>query len=285
MAMRSPETNEHRPIRNLLRKLIAAPAALSIIWPLMLIVGGYVAWSRWGAEFMAQKYSGVDPSLIEITEPPVYVRSNIVQTVYQDTAMEELSLMDLQATAKIASAFASHPWVRCVNSVRKLPGGVIDVRIDYRVPAAMVHVISRHPEVVNSAFFAVDGDGVLLPTTEFSTSDTRNYVHIDVPAAYPTGVIGTPFGDQRVEAAARLAAVLQPFREKTRVKSIGVSGDWRETTMPQLVLTTQDGIRLYWGSPPGLEKPGEWTWEMKLQALLAGNFTENGDLRMARVPK
>jgi hypothetical protein len=197
--------------------------------------------------------------------------------------MEGLSLLDPQATAKIASAFASHPWVRSVNSVRKSPHGVIDVRIDYRVPVAMVHVISRHPEVTGSSFFAVDGEGVLLPTNEFSRSDTNQYVHIDVPAAYPTGVVGTAFGDLRVEAAARLAELLAPLHAQIGVKVIGVPGDWRESAVPQLELTTKNGVRLFWGSPPGHESPGERTAEMKLQTLLAGDFTENTDLRIAQL--
>lgn len=285
MAMRSNEASEHRPIRNFLRKLVAAPAALSVVWPMMLIIGGYVAWNQWGAEYLADKYSGVDPSLIEITEPPIYVRSNIVEAVYRDTAMESLSLIDSQATAKIASAFASNPWVRRVNSVRKLPGGVIDVRIDYRVPVAMVHVISRHPEVTGSSFFAVDGDGVFLPPHEFSRSDTRNYVHIYVPAAYPSGMPGTPFGNPRVEAAAQLAAVLAPIRDRIRVKSIGVPGDLRESAIPQLELTTQDDVRVFWGSPPGHESPGERTAEMKLQVLLTAKVKNNTDLRIASLPR
>ena len=284
VAMRSQDKTERRPIRRLLGRLIAAPGALSIIWPLLLVVGGFAAWNQWGADFLADKYHGVDPSLIEITETPVYVRSNLVETVYRDTALDGLSLLDAQATAKIASAFASHPWVRGVNSVRKLPGGVIDVRIDYRVPVAMVHVISRHPEVTGSSFFAVDGEGVLLPTNEFSRSDTNNYVHIDVPSAYPTGVVGTAFGDLRVEAAAKLAAILAPVRTQIGVKVIGVPGDWRESVVPQLELTTTDDVRLFWGSPPGYESPGERTAAMKLQALLAGDFAENTDLRIARLP-
>lgn len=285
VAMRSPDTEERRPIRRFLRTLIAAPASLSIIWPLLLIIGGYFAWSRWGADYMAQKYYGVDASLIEVTEPPRYVRSDVIQTVYQSTALENLSLMDPQATAKIASAFASHPWVRAVNSVRKLPGGAIDVRIEYRVPVAMVHVISRHPEVTGSSFFAVDRDGVLLPTIEFSQSDTRNYIHIDVPAAYPKGNVGYGFGDQRVEAAAALAGILHPHRETTAIKSIGIHGDWRETTLPELVLLTHNGDRIFWGNPPGFELPGEPTAEMKLQTLLAGDLGRYTDLRMARVPE
>ena len=51
MAMRSPNPEQpHRPIRDLLRRLIKAPAALSVVWPVLLIVGGYIAWQRPFAE-------------------------------------------------------------------------------------------------------------------------------------------------------------------------------------------------------------------------------------------
>ena len=170
MAMRSSESEKHRPIRDLLRRLIKAPAALSILWPALLIVGGYVAWHRWGSDHVASQYSGIDPTLIEVTQPPAYVRTNIVKAVYRDTAMEGLSLLDRQATAKIASAFSMHPWVRSVVSVRKLPGGVIDVRLEYRTPVAMVHVFKPDPADTGSYFFPVDGDGILMPGTEFAPS-------------------------------------------------------------------------------------------------------------------
>lgn len=286
--MRS-EAPDNRPIRSLLRRLIRAPAMLSFVWPAMLIIGGYVAWHQWGAEYMNSKYYGVDPAQFQVSAPPGYVRSDIVQTVYQDTAMENLSLLDTQATAKIASAFATHPWVHRVNSVRKLPGGQIDVRLDYRKPVAMVRVISKHDEVRGSAFFAIDGAGILLPPSEFSREETQQYVHISVPDTYPRGSVGRKFGDFRVEAAAKVAAIISPYNKlaadngQLAIQTIGVFGDPRQTTVPQLELETVSGKKKFWGSSPGMELPGEPTAEMKLRVLMASG-DENIDLRMARLP-
>ena len=169
MAMRSANSEKPRPVRDLLRRLIKAPAALSVLWPAILILGGYVAWHRWGAIHVAKQYGGIDPTLIQVTDPPSYVRTNVVKSVYRDTAMEELSLLDRQATAKIASAFSMHPWVRKVVSVRKLPGGVIDIRLEYREPVAMVHVFKPDPNRYWQLLFSRRWRwGCLLPTSEFA---------------------------------------------------------------------------------------------------------------------
>ena len=283
MAAKKPQPNEPKPRRRLLQRLIKAPAALSILWPALLLCGGYLAWHRWGADHVASQYYALDPTLIEVTEPPEYIRTSVVDAVYRDTALGDLSLLDARASAKIASAFASHPWVRHVTGVRKLPGGVIDVHVQYRRPVAMVHVISRHPEVSDSSFFAVDGEGTLLPTADFAPAETRQYLHIVVPGAYPTGGVGSPFGDLRVEAAARVAAVLAKYREDAGIASIGVHGDPRRTGAPQFELTTRSGERLFWGSAPGSELAGEPPAAMKLQVLLEG-AAPGSDLRMAGRP-
>ncbi len=279
--MRSPDSDRPRPIRDLLRRLIKAPAAFSVLWPALLIVGGYIAWHRWGSVHVTERYSGIDPTLIHITDPPEHVRTNIVKSVYRDTAMEELSLLDRQATAKIASAFSMHPWVRQVVGVRKLPGGVIDVRLEYRTPVAMVHVFKPDQNDTRSYFFPVDGEGVLLPTAEFAQAETSHYLYIEVPGVYSTNDAGTPFGDRRVEAAASLAELLLPLREEASLRSIGVHGDPRQTEVPQLELTTQSGAQLFWGSPPGSELPGEPTATMKLRTLMAVDKSQNADLRIA----
>ncbi|MGB7346212.1 MAG: hypothetical protein WBD20_18485, partial [Pirellulaceae bacterium] len=238
--------------------------------------------------YMNSKYYGVDTTAFQVSSPPEYIRSDIVQTVYKDTAMENLSLLDSQATAKIASAFSTNPWVRRVNSVRKLPGGQIDVRLDYRKPVAMVHVISKHPDVVGSAFFAIDGEGVILPS-ELSANDTRDFIRISVPGSYPSGSAGRKFGDFRVESAARVAAIIAPFNARTTenrpaiITTIGVHGDPRLTTVPQLELVTASGKKKFWGSPPGMELPGEPSAETKFRGLVASG-DENIDLRIARSP-
>ena len=283
MAMRSADADQRRPIRQLLGRLVKAPAALSILWPAILILGGYVGWHRWGSEHVAKEFYGVDVAKIQVTEPPPYVRASVVNTVYRDTAMEGLSLLDKQASAKIASAFSMHPWVRKVISVRKLPGGVVDIRLQYRQPVAMVLVETEAPNDNQNYVFPVDGDGVLLPPTEFARAETANFIHIEIPGVSSQDrFAGVPFGDPRVEAAARLAEVLLFYREQAQLVSIGVHGDPRQNEVPQLELTKLDRTRLFWGSPPGQELPGEPTAEMKLKTLLAAQPTNNMDLRMAQ---
>lgn len=282
MAMRSANADQRRPIRQLLGKLVKAPAALSVLWPVLLILGGYVGWHRWGSEHVVKELYRVDVAKIQITEPPSYVRANVVKTVYRDTAMEGLSLLDTQASAKIASAFSMHPWVRKVISVRKLPGGVVDIRLEYRQPVAMVLVETEDPTDQQNYVFPIDGDGVLLPPTEFARAETADFIHIEIPGVSSQDrFAGTPFGDPRVEAAASLAEVLLFYREQTQLASIGVHGDPRQNKVPQLELTKFDRTRLFWGSPPGQELPGEPTAEMKLRTLLGAQPSNSMDLRMA----
>ncbi|MGI9472996.1 MAG: hypothetical protein ACR2NZ_15760 [Rubripirellula sp.] len=282
MALRSADSEDRRPIRKLLGRLIKAPAAFSVLWPVLLIVGGYAAWHRWGTVHVAGKYSGIDPTMIQVTDPPSYVRTNVVKAVYRDTAMEGLSILDRQATAKIASAFSMHPWVRKVTGVRKLPGGAIDVRLEYRSPVAMVHVFKPNDPENQSFFFPVDGEGVLLPGNEFAEAETRNFIYIEVPGVYTSNAVGTPFGDLRVEAASKLAEILASYREETQIRSIGVHGDPRQTDVPQMELTMHSGAKVTWGSPPGHELPGEPTVEMKLRSLISTDQESDSDLRMAR---
>ena len=281
MGTHADETKDVRPVRSLLRRLIAAPAMLSFVWPAFLIFGGYVAWHQWGAEYMNSRFYGIDPAVIQISPAPEYVRSDLVTQVYQDTAMEDLSLLDNQATAKIASAFAIHPWIKEVNSVRKLPHGKIDVRVEYRKPVAMFYTPkSRHPEYKGPGFFALDSEGVLLP--QLPSKETLQYIHILAtdPNVYPNGRLGSRFGNAKVEAAASLAAILAPYREQIQAKSIEFF-DLRHVAVPQLEIVTASGKTKFWGSPPGMELPEEAGINAKLRALLQSG-DEDIDLRMAQ---
>jgi hypothetical protein len=267
------------PVQNLLQRLIHAPTIMALLWPLILVIGGYIAWQRWGSEQIAQKFYGLDPEQIHVTQPTGYIQADIVSAVYRDTKLDQLSLLDPSASARIASAFASHPWVSRVLAVRKLPGGVVDVHVQYRSPVAMVFVISRHPEVSGRSFFAVDDEGVLLPTTEFTRDQTMSYPHIEIPDVYPTGGVGSGFGDPRVIAAAKLASLLFPYRESLKLRSIQLDPANRNAPVPQFQFVTRDGQTFPWGSAPGQEMPGEPRNEDKLRSLLA----KSGDQGSTRI--
>lgn len=293
------DSSDHRPIRRLLRQLIKAPAVWSLVWPMVLLIGSYVAYSRWYRDYLHAQYDAIDPANIEITQPHRYIRANLAEEVYQATRLSELSPLDRQATAKVASAFASHPWVKHVQSVRKLPEGRLQVDLEYRRPVAVFHAtgdaawlehIENHLRSLNYSvdggadqlYFPLDGEGVLLPTDHMTLEDTQSLIHIEVREVFPTGNKGTPFGDRRVESAALLARLLLAVGDQIQIAKITVSGDPRMNLVPLLELITADGTHLFWGSPPGMEQPNERTAKEKLTDLLAGRYVAGGDLRFAR---
>ncbi|MEO1524054.1 MAG: hypothetical protein AAFX06_01395 [Planctomycetota bacterium] len=287
MAMRTDQP-DHRPIRRLLVRLIKAPAAWSLVWPLALIFGTYIALNRWGWEFLAERYGKLDPQRVSVSEPHRYVRSDIVSEVYQDTGLERLSPLDRQATAKLASAFASHPWVRRVHRVHKLPGGGVDVQLEYREPVAAFHLTGdwewfqnlEFPpaDVDDDQYFALDAEGVLLPTRDLTVDDMDRLIQIEVWEKYPFGDEGTPFGDRGIESAALLAGLLSKVSDQIRISKITLSGDSRLNVIPQLHITTANNIHVFWGSPPGMEQPNERSAREKLEDLVRGNFANETDL-------
>lgn len=252
-----------------------------MVWPAALVIGGYIAWHKWGAEHVSKKYYGINPASIHITTPPDYISADIAKTVYSDTRLDQLSLLDPAAAARIASAFSFHPWVRRVVAVRKLPAGEVDVHLQYRRPVAMVFVISRHPEIKGRSFFAIDEDGVLLPPTEFSRDETMKYLHIEVPDVYPTGGIGSSFGDNRVTGAAKVAAVVEAYRDSLKLRSIRLADSSRTSPVPQYELFTSHGRDLFWGSAPGEELYGEPLSDAKIRQLLEQSRRES-DLAEAK---
>lgn len=281
VAMRSPKDERIRPVRDLITRLIKAPALVALLWPCVLVVIGAVAWNRWGQYRMREEFVGLELEAIDVTAPPDFVRSPIVDHVFHDSSLDTLSLLDPSAATRIASAFSVHPWVQRVASVRKLPGGKVDVRVDYRSPAAMVRVFKPGQTEPHPYYFPIDGEGVLLPSGDFAQSETLEFIHIDVPGTYSTNAVGTRFGDPRVEAAASLASILHPYRAVAGVEAIEVYGDLRKTIHPQLELRLVDGSKVFWGSAPGTEPPGEATSDMKLQLLLSQDRPPEVDLRMA----
>lgn len=242
---------------------------LAIIWPLLLVVGGYVAWHKWGAERIGQQFYRLEQSAVEINTPPEYIKTDIVSEVFHTHQLERISLLDKMATARIGEAFKTHPWVQQVLRVEKLASGV-KVQVRYRQPVAMVRVTSEHPDVQGDGLFPIDSEGVFLPVHDFQSVDYKQFLQIEVEGAYYPRVDGTPYGDDRVIAAAKLAEVLLPIREQSKLVTIRLTNPRRTFDEGWVfVLIRSDGSLIDWGSPPGNEAPGEPSFEDKLIQLRA----------------
>jgi hypothetical protein len=273
-----PKPPDPPPRPHWLVRLATAPAVLMILWPLILIVGGFVAWNRWGEDRLGKDFYRLEPGGVSISPAPDYIRSNIVSEVFATHQLEKVSLLNRLATAAIGEAFRTHPWVDEVIRVEKSSNGV-DIQLRYRKPIAWVRVASQHPKVPGDALFLIDAKGTMLPTKDFSAIDETKYIHIEIPNTYPSGDIGAPYGDDRVIAAARLAAVLATDWQSLNLRAIGMENPSRTFNEAWVyTIYRQDLSKVIWGSTPGEELPGEPTADEKLLRLQTESGTVS-DLR------
>ena len=86
----------------------------------------------------------------------------------------------------------------------------------------------------------------------------------------PLARIGSPWGDERVTAAARLAVVLFPYWSEWKLKSVEVPPRaTAEVVYEELrfVVNTDGGSKIIWGRAPGNDHPLEVTDEQKIGRL------------------
>lgn len=292
----SPKPNRFISISTLLLK---APAAWSLAVFAGLMVFALVGYSRWYQPYLQERYASIDPEKIRLSEPHPFVHADLVQEVFDKTKLNETTPLDPAATAKLATAFDSHPWIKQVNMVQKEAFGSFFVDVDYRYPVAVFH-LTGNPQWIagveayladlgfpteggmDNLFYPIDDEGFLLPTSGMTESDARQMIQIEVRDVFPSGSPGTPFGDHRVEGAATLASLLKVHSSDVKIKRITVDEATRSQSVPQMRLTINDDVEVIWGSPPGKELPSELGLKEKIAALNSGHLKKGDDLRTAR---
>jgi hypothetical protein len=199
---------------------------------------------------------------IECEPPAPLARADFLAEVqYLGGVSDQLDLLDPELSSRLARVFANHPWVEQVRGVDIAPPGLVRVRLAYRTPVLVVSLVdrtwdeTRRGEAVPAAG-AVDRHGVLLPRG----AGTSQLPVLAGRIRPPAGRAGTPWGDARVEAAARTAGYLHPHQDRLALTDYRASDD-------NLILLAP-AVRILWGRPPGSEEPGEATAAVKLQRLL-----------------
>lgn len=271
---------------NHLRTLIKAiprAALLSMIGPSILLLVGYFGWRYYGAPNLDRTFYGVKKENIHITPAPPWIKTSVVDEVYEGRSLSTLSLLESQTAAKIARAFDAHPWVRKTQRVEKLAGVQIMVNVEYRVPVAMVACVSTKvdeatgEQQTKQSFLPVDSEGFLLPTKDFSQNDVPQFIWV-----YAKGIksaderrVGTPIGDSQIEEAVRLCKILTRYREALHIERVNVYSTTqvgKSKWILEIEIGTGDpqspGPRIVWGHAPGLEELSEPTAEQKLKRLI-----------------
>lgn len=252
-------------------------AVLSLITTTLIVGLLYIAWQKYGHEVLNDPKYHLTMEKIRITTPPAWIRSNLVSEVMRDGSLDEVSLLDTQASLKIQQAFEMHHWIDSVNRVSKHADGHVEVDLNYRRPVGWVLVENGH--------LPVDKDGIVLPhrREEIHLKAMRQLPLIDVGKTYPLGLVGTSWGNARVLGAARIAAVFGPtwsqlglekttMQQNSKIRSkitTAVSATSRKKPQRwQYEIITAIGQRIIWGHAPQHEIRGEAAADEKINRLV-----------------
>ncbi len=186
------------------------------------------------------------PDDVVVTPLPQWIQTDVKRQVLQNASLDDgESILDGDLVRRFADAFPMHPWVESVKSVRKQYPATVIVDIIYRKPVAMV--------VVPDGLYAVDVNGVLLPSEDFTEDSAARYPRIDEMTVPPQGQVGDAWGDGRVAAASRLAAALQEHWSDWELSRIVPARNSPPAGEPSFEIVTQSGGRINWGIAPSLE--------------------------------
>lgn len=236
--------------------------------------GSYAAWRRLGPRILAGPDFSVGPEQVEITPLPDWIHrkpGELQREVFRDPSLGgPLSLVDDELTQRIYQAFSRHPWIARVGTVSKHHPAGVRVSLSYRRPVCMVEV--------PGGVLAVDVEGVLLPSEDFSPIEAARYPHLTGVDRKPAGPPGRRWGDARVVGGAEIAAALEPLWDVLKLKTIEPVADGAAQTLePQFALRTRGGARILWGYAPGANVLGEPPAAEKIQRLQR-HLDRNGSL-------
>jgi len=205
-------------------------------------------WQKLRPHISTQPEYLVEARNLQVTPPPNWIHASVKEEVLRYAGLpSQLSILDETLSDRLKQAFALHPWIASVDQVETGYPASIKVTVHYRRPVAMVEV--------QNGLLPVDANGVLLPPDDFTPEEALNYPRIAGLAGSPLGPIGTRWGSAIVEAAAKLAELLEPVWSELRLHHIeSQTGYSDQAAAVALLIETREGTRFIWGRSPGYER-------------------------------
>lgn len=237
------------------RKSVFRPSMLWWLASALLIVVflPYLPWLIPDLSGLPQYQIGWDR--VQVTPPPPGVPTVIVDEVRAAAKLpERLSLLEPGLAARLAVAFAAHPWIANVEKVEVERQRRITIALIYRRPAALVE--SR------DGYYPVDAEGVLLPPGDFDSDAAAKLPVVKNIKTLPQGAAGEGWGDLTVVCAARVAAALAPEgdieRHWNRLGLAALIAPTPKVAAPvaedlSFEILTRGGSIVVWGRAPGAD--------------------------------
>jgi len=219
----------------------------------------WYGWERLGERVMVSGDNVLHPDAIMVEGVAPWVGDDLRLEALRDASLTNgILLDDPELARRLARAFDMHPWVREVLGVEVHHPAAATVRIRCREPVAMI--------AVPGGLLAVDADGVLLPSEDFTAEAAAAYPRVTGVTSGPRGVVGAAWGDPLVEQAAALAAAVGPDWSRLGLNECRpVAG----RVPPVWELVGPVGRTVLFGSAPGHEQPGEPSAALKIGRLRA----------------
>ena len=211
------------------------------------VAGGWAIWSRVAETARAHPDVVLRPEAVELIGQAPWVRCDLKGEALRNASLDGgLPLDDPELPRRLARAFDMHPWVAQVVGVKLRHPAAATVEVVCREPAAMVGV--------KGGLLAVDAEGVVLPSDDFSAESASRYPRIAGVNSSPQGPEGSPWGDPVVEEGAALALAIGPEWEPlglTECRPVVAVGPrkWELVGPPSR--------SILFGAAPGREPPGE----------------------------
>lgn len=166
-------------------------------------IAGFVVWSRVADDVRSDPANVLEPARVDVRGIAPWVKSDIKREALRLASLDGgLPLDDPELPRRLGRAFDMHPWVRSVVRVELAHPAAAVVEIQCREPVAMVGV--------KGGLLAIDGEGVVLPSADFTGESAARYPRIKGVESSPQGPEGSAWGDPVVEEAAALALAIGP---------------------------------------------------------------------------
>jgi hypothetical protein len=241
-------------------------------------LGGWWLWRRHDADVRAHPDAVLFPERVELRGSAAWVRGDIRAEALRDASLDGgLPLDDPDLPERLRRAFARHPWVREVVSVVLREPAAATVEIRCREPVAMVRV--------KDGLYAVDAEGVVLPSDDFTPESAAAYPTIADVRSTPVGAAGTRWGDPLVVEGAAVAAAVGPEWPRLGLRDLRPVASAAGLSWE---LVGDRGRTIRFGSAPGRERLDEPAAAAKVARLtgLAGRDDADRaiDLTVAEPP-
>lgn len=260
---------------------VARWARLLAVWGLLavaLFVGNRMLWDAHRSRLLAQPRFHLTPEEIEVGDLPPWIHEDPrAEFLLSVAGGADLNLAADDALTKLVQAIEKHPWVRKVESAEKRFPGLVTVKLEWRMPVAMVRV--------QGGLLPVDREGVLLPTRDFTPLEAARYPRIEGVSEPPPGPAGVRWLDPVVLGGSRLAALLLPVWSKYQFRALIPLKSGGTSAALDFAIRTRGGSVILWGDvPPEGVGAAEKVTAAKLQWLEA-YFREHGSFEGVEGPQ